>query len=95
VTNLPISHDGNYSSCLVYPQAGRGAVRIYWDAPPSASEAQAEAYLAQDVAFVVQDPRTPTPSLTATPAPGSTPTPGPTATPGPMVTPGPTPTPPR
>jgi len=116
VTNLPISHDGNYSacpfspsavtnllisrdanisSCLVYPQAGRGAVRIYWDAPPSASDAQAEAYLAQVVAFVVQDTRASTPSPMATPAPGPTPTPGPTATPGPTITPGPTPTPPR
>jgi hypothetical protein len=88
-TTLPISHDGNYSSCLVYPQAGRGAVRIYWDAPAWASDAQAEAYLVQDVPFVVQDSRIPTPSSAATPAPGPTPTPGPTAPPGP------TPTPPR
>jgi hypothetical protein len=95
VTNLQISYDGNYSSCLVYPQAGRGALRIYWDAPPSASEAQAEAYLALDVAFVVQDPRASTPSPAATLAPGPTPTPGPTATPGPTFPPGPTPTPPR
>lgn len=91
-----ISHDGNYTFCLLYPQAGRGTVRIYWDAPPSsASDAQAEAYLAQVVAFVVQDLHATPVSATATPAPGPTPTPGPTATPGPTITPGPTPTPPR
>jgi hypothetical protein len=80
-TTLPIARDGTYSSCLVYPQAGRGAVRLYWDAPPSASDAQAEAYLAQEVAFVVQDPRTPTPSSAATPTSAATPAPGPTPTP--------------
>jgi hypothetical protein len=79
----------NISFAFRFKQAGKGTARIYWDLPPNTPEAQADPFLARDVAFSVSGSTTPT----ATPAPGATPTPGAAPTPGPTPTPPPTPTP--
>jgi hypothetical protein len=41
-----------YFTCS-YPSAGKGTAKVYWDLPPNTSDAQADTWLAQAVAFSI------------------------------------------
>jgi hypothetical protein len=51
-TSIPISAPTTaVSFSLSYPSAGRGTAKVYWGLPPNTPDAQADAWLAQSVAF--------------------------------------------
>jgi hypothetical protein len=82
-TSWPIKGDSNAYFGLVYPGAGVGQARIYWDRPTSdTSNDPKDKYLAQTVTFGVYAP-TPTPTPTAKPTakPTGSPTKSPSASP--------------
>lgn len=81
-TSRQVTGNTNAYFALSYPQIGRGTARIYWDLPTDPSlDLYPEAWLARDVAFVVQDPDAPapapSPTVNSVSTPLVTPTPGP------------------
>jgi hypothetical protein len=82
-TNWQIKGDSNAYFGLVYPGAGVGQARVYWDRPASdTSNDLKDQYLAQTVTFGVYAP-TPTPTPTTKPgsSPSASPSKSPTASP--------------
>jgi hypothetical protein len=58
-TYATVTHDGPLSFSVKYTSAGQGLVRLYWDEPVGDSNEQPnDHFLAQAIAFTVQEPGT-------------------------------------
>jgi hypothetical protein len=80
-TYQSITSDHNVHFGVVYPAAGVGMARIYWDRPDNDTSDQAhDPRLAQTIYFAVEQP-TPTPSTKGTPSPSPSGSPTGTQTP--------------
>jgi hypothetical protein len=58
-TYATVAQDGSLSFSVTYPVAGAGLVKLYWDEPVGDSNEQPnDRFLAQAIAFMVQQPGT-------------------------------------
>jgi hypothetical protein len=80
-TSKTVSDNSNVQFGLVYPVAGLGMAKIYWDRPDNDTGNQAsDPRLAQTIYFAIEQP-TPTPNTKATPVASPTGSPAGTKTP--------------